>query len=119
MIRRTASALLERAGYSAVCCADGAEAVAAFQAARSSEAPFDCVILDLTVRGGMGGIDAVREIRRIDATVPVLVASGYSDDAAIAEPLRYGFTAGITKPFTRADLVGAVSRHTGAGSGRS
>jgi DNA-binding NtrC family response regulator len=62
------------------------------------------MIFDLTVPGGMGGIEAVKEVRKFDKEIPVFVISGYADDPALKDPANYGFTASISKPFTMEEL---------------
>ncbi len=78
---------------------DGAEAIAAYQHAHNTGQPFDAVILDLTIPGGMGGKDAMAGIRAFDAQVKAIVASGYSNDPIMTEYQRYHFRACIAKPY--------------------
>ncbi len=70
----------------------------------ASGKPFDIVILDLTIRGGMGGRDTIQRLRAIDPGVSAIVSSGYSDDAIVAEYEKYGFKARLTKPYRLDDL---------------
>jgi CheY-like chemotaxis protein len=72
------------------------------------------IILDLTVPGGMGGKATVREIRKVNSVIPVFVASGYSEDAAIANPEEFGFTAGLEKPFSISELAQMFEKHLGS-----
>jgi CheY-like chemotaxis protein len=60
--------------------ADGSEAVEMFVRSRDTGRPFDVVILDLTVKGGMGGEEALGLLREIDPTVHAVVSSGYGDN---------------------------------------
>ena len=69
------------------------------------------MIFDLTVPGGMGGKDAVKEIRKIDSRIPVFVASGYADDPVMKDPVAFGFTAGICKPFRITELSEMLNKH--------
>jgi two-component system cell cycle sensor histidine kinase/response regulator CckA len=59
-IREIATEILQYMGYDVESCADGREAVELFQKARELDNPFVCVILDLTVPGGMGGKETGR-----------------------------------------------------------
>ena len=70
-----------------------------YQEAITAGQPFDIVILDLTVRGGMGGVEAVQKLLKIDPAVKAIVSSGYSDDAAIASYLSAGFKTYLKKPY--------------------
>ncbi len=109
MIRDMLAQMLGRMGFVVTAAANGQDAVKLFAAARNSAAPFRAVILDLTIPGGMGGKQAVAQIRKLDHQVPVVVASGYSEDAAIASPQAFGFTAAIEKPFRSSDLATTLS----------
>jgi PAS domain S-box-containing protein len=105
VIRRTVGKMLESLGYGVVCRKDGAEAVDLYVKESMAGHVFVGMILDLTIRGGMGGQEAVREIRKWDSKLPVFVASGYADDPVMTDPAQYGFTASICKPFTIAELA--------------
>jgi CheY-like chemotaxis protein len=69
------------------------------------------MILDLTIRGGMGGMETVAEIRKVDKTIPVFVLSGYAENSVMKNPVEAGFTASMCKPFTIAELSEMLDRH--------
>jgi CheY-like chemotaxis protein len=108
VIRRVAGRMLSLAGHEAVFAADGAEAVRAYQAARQSGRPFDVVIFDLTVPGGMGGKEALQELLALDPGVRAIASSGYSSDPVMSNPRSYGFRVSLTKPYDIPDLMRAV-----------
>lgn len=99
LVRNTACALIRSLGHEADVAVDGESAVSKYQAARESGSPFDIVILDLTVRGGMGGREAIERLRVIDPGVRAVVSSGYSDNDVIAAYQKYGFMACLAKPY--------------------
>ncbi len=102
--------MLAEIGYDVVCARDGAQALELFREARAQGRPFAFAIMDLMVRGGMGGVETVRQMRVIDPHLTAIVASGYSTDPVLAEPHRYGFNAGIQKPFTLDNLAATLER---------
>lgn len=108
IIRITTGKMFETLGYSVVFKEDGASAVEYFEKNRSS---IKAMMFDLTIPGGMGGLEAVSKIREIDRSVPVFVSSGYADDPVMADPQKYGFTSSISKPFTKAELVKVLNRY--------
>jgi len=104
-IRQLFGNLLSSLGYDCALAAEGREAVELYRAAAQEKGePFDAVILDLTVPGGMGGREALRELVEIDADVKAIVSSGYSNDEVVAEFAEHGFRAAIAKPFGLAQL---------------
>lgn len=108
IIRETTGKMLESFGYTVINKEDGASAVEYFENNRSN---IKAMIFDLTIPGGMGGLEAVSKIREINKFVPVFVSSGYADDPVMADPQKYGFTASISKPFTKTELVKVLNRY--------
>ena len=97
IIRETAEQLLTYKGYTVECAKDGEEAIELYKKAMIASEPFDAVILDLTVRGGMGGKEAIRRLLEIDPNVKAIVASGYSNDPVLANFSAYGFSGVFAK----------------------
>jgi CheY-like chemotaxis protein len=104
VVRKTFRHMLELLGYVVVCKNDGKEAVDFYIRESAAKREIAAMILDFTIPGGMGGTEAVAQIRQLDEDIPVFVASGYADNSAMRNPVEYGFTASIAKPFTIADL---------------
>jgi two-component system, cell cycle sensor histidine kinase and response regulator CckA len=59
----------------------------------------------------MGGIDTAAAIKKIDPLIPLIVSSGYADDAVLANPHQYGFAASLRKPFTQSELMEILGKH--------
>jgi signal transduction histidine kinase/CheY-like chemotaxis protein len=108
--------MLQRLGYSAEFAHDGDEAIALYKAAEAAGRPFDGVILDLTVRGGMGGQQAMAELIEFDPQIRGLVSSGYSNDPVMAEYDHYGFKGVVAKPYTLQELGVQLHKLLGPGS---
>ncbi|MCA8947994.1 MAG: response regulator, partial [Planctomycetes bacterium] len=101
--------MLERWGFRVETVADGEQAVALHSSHLRDNTPFDLVIVDLTIPGGMGGRQALHAMRSQAPGVRAIVASGYSDDPTMANHRAAGFVAALAKPFTRAELAAAVN----------
>lgn len=69
-----------------------------------AEKPYDVVILDLTVPGGVDGKEAINKLLEIDPEVKAIVSSGYSDDPVLANFQEYGFQGMMPKPFESLSL---------------
>ncbi|NOY12713.1 MAG: response regulator, partial [Deltaproteobacteria bacterium] len=91
--------MLETMGCTVVTAKNGQEAVELFRQARLAGRPFDVVSLDLTVPGGGGGKETIKQLLQLDPQAKVIVSSGYADDPVMARYADYGFTAVITKPY--------------------
>lgn len=110
-ILKMAGRMLNRMGYDTVFATDGTQAVKLFSDAYQSVNPFNLVILDLTIPGGMGGAQVIPELLKIDPYVKVVVSSGYSNDPVMANYEKYGFCGVIPKPYTKdqmADLLNII-----------
>jgi PAS domain S-box-containing protein len=107
--------LLERLGYSPVIVADGAEALASYRRALEEGRPFDAVIMDLTIPGGMGGKETIRHLLGLDPRAVAIIASGYSRDPVITRFREHGFRDVLEKPFSNQRLSEALWRAVRAG----
>ena len=72
--------------------------------------PFDGVIMDLTIPGGIGGTEALQDLLAIDPHVRAIVSSGYAENPVMADPAAYGFKDIIAKPYTSGTLREVVAR---------
>jgi signal transduction histidine kinase/ActR/RegA family two-component response regulator len=104
MVRELAEITLKRFGYTVTCCDNGAAAVSLYRAARAHGSPFSLVVMDLTIPGGMGGIEAARQILAFDPQAQLIVSSGYSADPVMANFADYGFCAALEKPYNVEDI---------------
>ncbi|MFZ5806172.1 MAG: response regulator [Verrucomicrobiota bacterium] len=100
LIRMAVSNLLNTMGYYVSLASHGEEAIMLYRQGIINGKPFDFVMLDLTVPGGMGGKDTIKQLQLINPKVIAIVVSGYSDDALMADCKAHGFRAALTKPFT-------------------
>jgi CheY-like chemotaxis protein len=104
VVRDVAGIMLKRIGYDVEFADDGAEALELYKKAEESGQPFDAVIVDLTIQGGMGGEQMIKKLLEIDPNVKAIVSSGYSTDAIMSNFKQYGFSGVVTKPYRIAEL---------------
>ncbi len=97
--------MLAELGYTCEILIDGTEAVRRYKEADEQGKPFAAVIMDLTIPGGKGGKWAVQELRKDYPAAKVIVSSGYSDDAGMADYKKNGFDAVLPKPYKYEDLA--------------
>ena len=110
VVRYISGEFLKHLGYEVELAEDGAEAVARYKKAQESQQPFDIVILDLIVPGGMGGKEVLEKLLEISPDVQAIVSSGYSNDPIFSDFKRYGFKGVIAKPFDLEGLSESVSK---------
>jgi PAS domain S-box-containing protein len=110
-MRDTVGGMLGLMGYTVVCKDNGKDIVEYVTAELKSERKLSGIILDLTIPGGMGGKETLEEIVKLNVKVAVFAMSGYADDPIMADPVKYGFTASICKPFKMPELAELLNRH--------
>jgi len=104
LFQKVMASQLEYLGHEAVFAAGGKEAVEEYKKGMETGRPFDLVIMDLTIPGGIGGEEAVGMLLAMDPEAKVVVSSGYSNDPIMAYYQDYGFMAAIAKPFKLYEL---------------
>jgi nitrogen-specific signal transduction histidine kinase/ActR/RegA family two-component response regulator len=104
LVRDIAGKILTHLGYTVAYAENGEEALALYQSALASSEPFDAVILDLTVRAGLGGVETMQKLLTLDPKVVGIVSSGYSSKDVMANYQDYGFKGVIAKPYGIQDM---------------
>jgi CheY-like chemotaxis protein len=104
MLRNLAKQMLSRLGYEVETVKDGVEAIEVYRKQFGLDKPFDAVILDLTIKGGMGGEQTLKELLKIDPEIKAVVSSGYFNDPVMADFQDYGFKGAMAKPYELKDL---------------
>jgi len=110
--------LLTSLGYEVQTARDGAEAIAMYEDTKSAGRGFDAVLLDLTVSGGMGGMEAVGRLKELDPSVKLVVSSGYSDATVMSNFRKYGFDDVLPKPWRIAEVSLVLRRVLASNSDR-
>jgi PAS domain S-box-containing protein len=103
-VREAAGEMLRHIGYDVEFAKDGSEALKLYKRAKMEGVPFDTVIMDLTVPGGMGGKEAMEKLLMFDPSVKAIVSSGYSSDPILEKYKKYGFKGVLPKPYEMGKL---------------
>ncbi|KYK37873.1 MAG: response regulator [Theionarchaea archaeon] len=103
-ILKVTNEVLEHLGYTTASSRNGSEAIIMYENALRAGMPFDTVIMDLTVRGGLGGKETMVELIKIDPQVKAIVSSGYANHPVIVDHRKYGFRGVVIKPYSIEEL---------------
>ncbi len=109
MVREVVGAMLDLLGHQVTFARDGLEAIEKYKSALELGAPLDIILMDMVIPGGMGGVEAAREIHGIHPEAKVIVSSGYSTDPVLAKFKDYGFAAAIGKPYQIKELARIIN----------
>jgi len=104
IVREVLGEMLTRLGFEVQFAQDGAEAVKIYRVAKKIDQPFDLLIMDLTVAGGMGGLEALQQLLEFDPEVRAIASSGYSSDPVMSNFQACGFKGVMAKPYTLEEL---------------
>ncbi|MEN6615525.1 MAG: response regulator, partial [Syntrophorhabdus sp.] len=104
MVLEIGKEVMEYLGYSVTTVLNGDEALALYGQSLQLKKPFDVVILDLAIPGGMGGKEVIRELKRLDPNVKAIISSGYLTDPIVENYREYGFMGALTKPYDSVEL---------------
>jgi two-component system cell cycle sensor histidine kinase/response regulator CckA len=83
---------------------NGEEAIALYKRYQNIGRPYDVVIMDLTVIGGMGGEECFKALKQLDPEVRAIVSTGYDNDDMNRKYIEMGFCGYLTKPYRVTDL---------------
>jgi len=109
-VQKTMGKILNILGFEVCFAQDGKKTEKLFRKAIDEKKPFDAVIMDLIIQGGLGGKNTINKIKQIDPEVKAIVSSGYSDDPVMADYKEYGFVDVLPKPYTIEEMSGVLNR---------
>jgi len=104
-IRLTTKQILDHVGYEVELAKNGQEVIELYRRALLSGKPFAAVVVDLTIPGGMGGMETFRVLQQIDPSARAIISTGYCNDLILSKYREAGFQGIISKPYKVEDLV--------------
>jgi CheY-like chemotaxis protein len=110
LIRDVVSSMLEYLGYEVELSSNGQEAMDKYRNAVQADKRFDAVIMDLTIPGGKGGKEIIKDLLELDPNARAIVSSGYSNDPVMSNYAEYGFKGVVKKPFKIEDLGATIEQ---------
>ncbi len=108
IVRDVTAAMLETSGFTVLKTTTGDEAVTAFRAICDLGLSFHVVLLDLHVKSGMGGAEAIKALKTIDPRVKAVLLSGDTSDPVYQKYEAHGFCCALAKPFSMQGLLDSI-----------
>jgi len=105
------SRMLNHLGCSFDIVEKGEDAISMYTKALAAGSPYALVVLDLTIRSGMGGEETMERLYEIDPRITAVVASGYADDIVLANYEAYGFKGALAKPYSVKSLISLIKQY--------
>jgi excisionase family DNA binding protein len=106
-VRELLTRTLALAEYDVEVSADGRNALD-----RMRQETYDLLIADLRMPG-LDGFTVIREARRRQADLPVIIITGHSSESAAIEAVNLGVSGYLTKPFRARQVLDAAARILG------
>jgi len=103
-ITKLAESILSSLGYHVTSTTSSKTALEFFRESVEEGRVYDIVVLDLNIKGGMGGKEVILQMQKQYPEVKAVACSGYSDDPVMSDPCNYGFKCALKKPYTREEL---------------
>lgn len=110
LILSTMSRALRLHGYEVSTAAEGYAGAELYREALESGTPFDFVLLDANIPGGLGGESALRALQELDPEARVILCSGYSASNLLSDWETLGFKGRLQKPFSVYDVSQILQR---------
>ena len=109
-IRDIYKKILTILGYQISLASNGEEAINLCRTLANEGGNFSVAVLDLTIPGGKGGKETIKELKKIDPNIKSIAVSGYTNDPILIKHKEYGFDAVVTKPFKVHDLSSIIQK---------
>ena len=101
-MRQTLSGIIQEQGHQVTQAEDGYQALNEVK-----KTSFDLVFMDI-IMPGINGVQVLREIKKIDPEVPVVMMTGFSVEHLVNDAVAEGAISVIYKPFRLAQVMGFV-----------
>jgi len=110
VVRDVAGRYVKHIGFQSDLADGGKRGIALYETALKKGCPYDAVLLDLTMPGGMGGKEVAKKIRALDRGTKIIASSGYSTDPIMSNFRKFGFNGALAKPYQISELSEVLER---------
>ncbi|MHA1775263.1 MAG: hybrid sensor histidine kinase/response regulator [Promethearchaeota archaeon] len=110
IVRKILKKMLTQLGLEVYTAKNSQETVQIYKEHMRAHDPFKVVILDLTIKGGEGGVLTLQELLRLNPSVKAVASSGYATDKVIVHYQDYGFSGSLVKPYKIEELQKTLSK---------
>lgn len=109
-VQRTLSAMLTKIGFKVEITNDGKDTIQSVKKMLDRGQNYEFVIMDLTIPGGLGGKQIIKELKSLDPSLYTIISSGYSNDDLFGDIQSYGFDDILYKPYQLQDLIQILTK---------
>lgn len=109
-LRTVGRAILSTFEVRVITSSSGEDALALLEVAKKEDALPNVILLDLTMPGGMSGLETFEQIKAQYPSLPVIACSGYFGEGAAEMILKLGFAGMLPKPHTPDTMITLVRR---------
>jgi two-component system cell cycle sensor histidine kinase/response regulator CckA len=110
MILEVVPLMLKGLGFECAVAECGIDGCDVYLRAKQEGKPFDAVLLDGTIPGGLGGKGALKHLLNADGDARVILCSGYANSDLFRKAEELGFKGRLAKPFTVPELVATLNQ---------
>jgi DNA-binding NtrC family response regulator len=106
-VQNIVSKILNYSGYETVICARGEDCITQYSNSYENGMPFDLILMDYTIKNGIGGAETIRHIFDFDPSIKVILSTGYN----VVDYKKQGFCDIIQKPYSAKDLLETIEKN--------
>ncbi len=97
-------------GYEVMFAREGGAAVDLYNQEKGRGAPFDLIILDLSVPDGIGGKEAFEKLHAADPGAKIVISSGFTNDPMLTDYASYGLSGVLAKPYRITEIKALLEK---------
>ncbi|MCK5036333.1 MAG: response regulator [Candidatus Sabulitectum sp.] len=108
-VSQTTMGMLFTLGYNVDSVTSGKALLETYRKSMKSRDPYQVVIMDLTIEGGVGGTEIISDLLGLDPDAVCILSSGFAGSEVMVNYSSFGFKAALSKPYTVRELFESLN----------